>query len=184
MLVRTVGVVGGMGVLGAAAGALWEAIWDAPTGVVWQGEWLLYPSGPDLGFDAVALYVVIGFAAGLLVGVALALFLVGRELITLLGVCVGSVLAAWVMFATGQALGPPDPQVLAQRLDDFETLPAQLDVGEATRFAPFGSTASLAWPLGSVLGLGLTMLVTDGRRRRPSGPSNPRTNDGDVSPTG
>lgn len=169
-LVRVVALVLGLGALGALAGVAWERIWDAPKGIVFKGVWYLQPAGPDFGFDSVATYVMIGFSAALVAGVLVGALLVGRELWTLLGVFLGCVLAAWLMFVTGQRLGPPDPQVLAAHTEDLARLPARLDIGEGVRLAPFGSTAALAWPLGGVLGAGVTMLVTDGRparRRRP-----------------
>ena len=43
---------------GAAGGVLWERLWDAPTGLAYQGRWYLEPAGPDFSFEGIALNVL------------------------------------------------------------------------------------------------------------------------------
>ncbi|MGN0064381.1 MAG: hypothetical protein ACI379_09060 [Nocardioides sp.] len=164
---RTVAVLLACAVpLGAVLGLLWNWWWSPPLGVVYGGEWFLQPAGPDLSFDGTALYVLIGAVAGLVAGVVAGHLTKGQEIATLVGVTCGAFVAAWVMFLVGQALGPADPQVLAAHQEDLATLPARLGVGEETRFAPFGTTAVLALPVGAVLGLATSLLTYQGRGRR------------------
>lgn len=149
--------------VGAVLGMLWNWWWSPPLGIVYEGEWFLQPAGPDLSFDGTGLYVLIGAVAGVLLGVVAGHYARDHAWATLVGVTLGAFAAAWVMFLVGQALGPADPQVLAARMDDLETLPARLGVGEETRWAPFGSTAVLALPVGALLGLATSLLTYQGR---------------------
>ena len=152
--------------LGAALGVLWHWWWSPPLGIVVQGQWVLQPAGPDLAFDGTALFVLIGVVVGLVAGVAVGYLVRDAEFLVLGSVLLGSLVAAWLMYTVGHVLGPPDPRTLAAGLDDWETLPASLGLGEGVRFPPFGSTAGLALPLGAVLGTAVSLLTSDGARRR------------------
>lgn len=152
--------------VGAGAGVLWEVLWDAPTGVVFKDQWFLEPSGPDISFSGTALYVLIALPLGAVLGAAAAL-LRGREALTLVSVLVGSLVAGWVMYAVGHALGPPDPRVLAAGKPDYTTVPADLVLaaaGDST--APYRSTAFVAFPVGALAGLTLVYLTGLRRPRR------------------
>ena len=150
--------------VGALAGWLWEVIWTPPMGVVFHDTWFLDPPGPDYAFSGTALYVLIGAGVGLLLGVAAA-WRAGHELLTLATVLVGSALAGWVMFAVGHALGPPDPSVVAEGMDDYARLPGALVLA--------GAPAWLAVPVGALTGLTVVYLFglgrAVGRMRRSAG---------------
>lgn len=151
-------------VLGAVCGWIWHGLWEAPTGVVFEDQWYLNPSGPDVGFSGTATYVLVAAVAGLFAGLGLAL-LRGHETLTLVTVVVGSVLAGLLMYGVGHALGPADPRPLAQGREDFAKLPSDLHLAapdESRR--PLRSTAMAAFPSGALSGLVAVYLV--GRRRQ------------------
>ena len=101
-------------VAGALAGVVWEWLWTPPTGVALDEQFLLDGDGLRGEFSGTGLYVVVAAVAGLLLGVLVAVLSDRDELVTLVVVAVGSVLAGWLMLRTGVALGPPDPAPLAQ----------------------------------------------------------------------
>ena len=155
---RVLAVVLAFAAAGAASGWAWEALWEPPSGVVYQGRWFLDSASPDDSFSGAALYVTLALPVGLVLG-ALAGLLPGREAVTLGAVLVGSFLAGWLMYAVGHALGPADPQVLAAAQPDYERVPADLVLaapGEST--SPFRSTALVAFPLASLAGLAIVYL--------------------------
>jgi len=147
----------GCAVVGVLAGVVWEAVWTAPTGLVYQGEWQLDGEGVQVDVSGTGLYVIIGFCAGLLIGVASALTARNREVATLVTVAVGSVLAAALMAVTGQALGPPDPHPLAAGKKDFTEIDAELEVE--------GISPYVALPAGALTGLALCFVGLAGSSR-------------------
>lgn len=170
---RALLVVVAFAVVGALAGVGWEVLWDAPRGVVYQEQWFLDPSGPDVSFSGTALYVLLALPLGAVLGAAAA-FLRGREAVTLGSVVVGSLVAGWVMYAVGHALGPPDPQVLAAAEPDFTKIPSDLVLAaRGDSASPYLSTAFVAFPVGALAGLALVFLTgaRRGARRGRPGPS-------------
>ena len=166
-LTRALLVVLGFTAAGALSGVAWEALWEAPSGVVIADEWQLAPSGPDVSFSGTALYILLALPVGLVLG-ALAGLLRRHEAVTLGSVVVGSVVAGWVMYAVGHALGPPDPRVLAAGEPDFTSVPADLVLaGPEETTAPYRSTAAAALPLGASAGLAFVYL--SGFRQREQG---------------
>lgn len=156
-------------VVGAIAGVVWEWVWTPPVGIVYRGEWILEPSGPDYDFSGTGWYVVIALAAGLLTAAVLGWVLVDHELTTLVAAAVGSVLAGWLMFTVGHTLGPPDPRPLAAAMDDLERLPSDLRVAGSDPDRPsysIAGSAFLAFPMGAVVGLSVVWFTTRGRRVR------------------
>jgi len=145
-------------VVGVATGGLWEALWQAPIGVVYRDEWFLEPAGPDRSFSGTGLYVLLAMPVGAVLGVLAAL--VSRdEAVTLVAVLVGSVLAGWLMYAVGHTLGPPDPRVLAAGEPDLTELPADLVLAApGDSRSPFRSTAFVAFPAGALAGLAIIYL--------------------------
>ncbi|WP_323792720.1 hypothetical protein [Nocardioides sp.] len=152
--------------VGAAAGWLWERWWSPITGVVVDGTWVAgyRPEGdgfvfdfPSLEnfFDGTAQYVVIGVLAGLVLGVVFSLLGRGSELVMLVAVVAGSALAGYVAYRLGTHLGPPDPTTLEAAAADGTTLPGDLTVEGASPF--------VAWPLGALIGLSVTYLLTTSR---------------------
>jgi hypothetical protein len=166
---RALLVVAAFAVAGALAGVVWEVLWDAPSGVVYEQKWFLDPSGPDVSFSGTALYVLLALPVGLALGAAAA-FLRGREALTAGSVVVGSLVAAWVMYAVGHAMGPPDPRVLAAAKPDFTRVPSDLVLAARDdSTAPYRSTAFVAFPVGALGGLTLVFLTGVRRtRRRPA----------------
>ena len=151
---------------GAAGGVLWERLWDAPTGLAYQGHWYLEPAGPDFSFEGIALFVLIAFPLGLVLAVLAGLWR-GHETVTL----VAAGIAAAVMYGVGTALGPPDPQALAAGRPDYTPLPGDLgltapDDGRVR----WHSTALVVLPAGAMAGLvGAYLLGNMGFARRSRG---------------
>lgn len=155
--------------VGAVAGGIWVWAWSPPSGVVLEDRWVLDSTGLAEDFSGTAWYVVIAMLAGLVTAVVVGWATRRHELAVLLGVAVGSVLAGWLMFHVGHALGPTDPQVLAQGKDDLTALPGDLTVagvGGRPSLLRLDSSAFVAFPAGALVGLCALFLTTD---RRPVG---------------
>lgn len=157
-------------VAGAVAGVLWERLWDAPTGLTFEGRWYLEPAGPDFSFEGIALFVLIAFPLGLVLAV-LAGLRRDHEMVTVLTVLVAATLAALVMYAVGSSLGPSDPQALAAGKPDYTPISGDLGLTAPDRGrVPYHSTALVALPAGAMAGLvGMYLLGSRGLARRPHG---------------
>lgn len=152
---------------GALAGVVWELLWDAPDGIVYQGTWYLEPAGPDHAFSGTGWYVVVALVAGALTTLALGWLLPRHEITSLVAIMVGSMLAGWVMFKVGHALGPQDPQALAAGKVDLTTLPSDLLIvgaDDQPRLFRFDSSASAAFPVGAMIAAVYLFLAVSGRR--------------------
>jgi hypothetical protein len=147
--------------VGSLAGVLWELWWTPPTGVVVDRAWVPDDSGIRELFTGTGQYVVVGVACGLLAGAVCAWFVDRVELLTLVTVAAGSVLAAWLMLQVGTALAPPDPALAARTAADGERLPGALEVSGA------GALASL--PAGALTGLVLVFIGLAPTRSVPGG---------------
>lgn len=170
-LLRRFGVVLALFVVaGAAAGALWERLWDAPAGLVYEGRWFLEPAGPDVSFEGIALFVAIAFPLGLVLG-ALAGLWRGHEAAMVVMVLVAACLATGAMYAVGSMLGPGDPQALAAGRPDYTPLDGGLGLTAPDQGrVPWHSTALVAMPAGAMAGLVVTyLLVSKGFVRRSRG---------------
>lgn len=130
--------------VGVAAGVLWEAVWTPPEGAVREGAWVLGSAGVADAFAATGLYILIAGLAGFVTAAAAAWWFSGSELSVLAAVVVGASLAAWVMAATGHALGPPDPQVVAAAEQEATGVPADLRVGAVGAYAVLPASAVTA----------------------------------------
>ncbi|WP_162794385.1 hypothetical protein [Nocardioides houyundeii] len=153
-------------VWGALLGCVWEAVWTPPNGAAYQGTWYLGPGGLGQDVGGTAWFAVIGLAGGLVYGIVSAALTKDREVLTLVAVVTGAVLASWVMFHVGHALGPADPQALAADAGDYEAIPSDLGLaGAGDRPWPFwfDSSAFTAFPAGALLGL--TGVFLGGPRR-------------------
>ena len=150
--VEVVVVLAVFAVLGAAAGYLWTRVWSLPEGVVQGGQWF-YLDFPTFGriFSATGTYVVIGALGGLVLGVVAAFACRSPELVVLAAVALGSVLAAYLAHQVGVVRSPTNPQLLALVVDDGTELPGRLTMP--------GHSPYVAWPLGALLGLGVTYLM-------------------------
>ena len=162
-----VAVVAVFAASGAVAGVVWEWLWDAPTGIAYQDQWFLQPSGPDYAFSGTGWYVVVALVAGALTTFALGWWWPRHELTSLAAFVVGSALAGWVMLHVGHALGPGDPQLLAAGKPDFTAIPSDLTVsaaGAASRSFRPDSTALAAFPIGAMIAAVYVFAVATGRR--------------------
>jgi len=155
---------------GAAGGVLWERLWQAPTGLAYEGHWYLEPAGPDFSFEGIALFVLIAFPLGLVLAVLVGLWR-GHETVTVVAVLVSAAVAAVVMYAVGSALGPPDPQALAAGRPDYTPLPGDLGLTAPDRGrVRWHSTALVVLPAGAMAGLvGSYLLGNRGYARRSRG---------------
>ena len=163
-------VLAGFLVAGVAAGVLWERLWDAPTGLTYEGRWYLEPAGPDFSFEGIALFVLIAFPLGLVLAV-LAGLKRDHEMTTVLTVLVAAALAGLVMYAVGSSLGPSDPQVLAAGKPDYTAISGDLGLTAPDRGrVPYHSTALVALPAGAMTGLVVMYLLgSRGLARHPRG---------------
>lgn len=150
-------VVAVFAVAGALAGVIWEWIWTPTDGVVIKHELLLDGDGLRSDFSGTALYVMVAAFTGLLVSVLVCVLSDRHELVTLLGIALGSVLAAWLMLRVGYALGPPDPAPLARAAEDYTRIPDQLHVS--------GTSPYTAFPGGAMIGL-IVVFIGLSRRAR------------------
>lgn len=155
---------------GAAAGVLWEWLWNPPVGLSYHGEWFLEPAGPDFSFEGIALFVLIAFPLGLVLAV-LAGIRHGHEVATVLTVLVAAGLAGVVMYAVGSSLGPADPQALAAGKPDYTPISGGLGLTAPDRDrVPYHSTALVALPAGAMAGLvGMYLLGSRRLAERPRG---------------
>ena len=170
VLTRIGAIVVGFLVAGAAAGVLWERMWEPPVGLTYEDEWFLEPAGPDFSFAGVALFVLIAFTLGLVLAVLSGLW-AGHELVTVGTVLVAAAVAGVVMYAVGTALGPADPQLLAAGSADFTPLPSDLGLTAPDRGrTQWHSTAFVALPAGAMTGLvGMYLFGSRGLAGRPRG---------------
>ena len=155
---------------GVVAGVLWERLWDAPTGLTFDGRWYLEPAGPDFSFEGIALFVLIAFPLGLVLAV-LAGLRREHEMVTVLTVLVAASLAGLVMYAVGSSLGPSDPQALAAGKPDYTPISGDLGLTAPDRGrVPYHSTALVAFPAGAMAGLvAMYLLGSRGLAQRPRG---------------
>lgn len=151
-----------LAVAGVLAGAVWEWVWTAPMGVVVDHKWVALDEANLRGqFSGTAWYVVVGAVAGLLGGAVAALFLDRAPLATLVGVVVGALLGALLMYRVGLALGPGDPVQAAAGAKEGAHLPARLAVS--------GHSAWIALPAGALIALTLVFLGLSAVHRDPTG---------------
>lgn len=166
-LVAELGVaVATLAAVGVVAGVVWQWLWTPVVGVAVDHHW---SAGDALGlqheFSGTGWYVVVGAVAGLLGGLAVALFADRVPLLTLAAVVVGSALGAWLMMLVGTALGPPDQDVVARTAADGTKIPMQLTV---TGHSPW-----IALPSGALAGLVIVFIGLSSRRTVPSAESSP-----------
>lgn len=153
-------------VVGAVAGLAWQWVWTPPTGAAWQGEFHLDPVGVRREVSATGWFTVIGLLAGVGFGTVVAYVSRGREVATLVGVLLGSLLLAWTMLVVGHLTGPPDPHVVARTADDWEPIISDLRLaGVDDVWWPFGSSALLVPAVGALIGLVGIFLGGAGRHR-------------------
>lgn len=145
-------IVAVFALVGAGAGWLWWSLWDQPAGVVSQGRWYTSETGLRAEFAGVGWYVAIATVAGLLLGTLFAWLPRRSELVTLVAVVVGSIVAGYLMLQVGMHLSPDDPQQLARDAADGTELPGALRVAS---WPPRG-----AFPFGALAGLVLVFVMS------------------------
>ena len=99
------GTLAAVAVLGLPLGWVWSRL--APPEVVRvAADGALVPllGESEHRFDALALFVLLGFAAGVLAGVAVWMLRTSRGPVVLLGAIAGSVVAGWLAMHLGEAL--------------------------------------------------------------------------------
>lgn len=148
-------VLGGYALAGLLCGWLWYSLWDEPQGVVSGGQWFTSEAGLRADFAGVAWYVTVAVVTGLVLGALSAWLLARAELVTLVAVLAGSVLAGYLMLRLGQHLSPPDPHALARSTADGTRLPGALRVEAWPPRAAF--------PFGSLVGLSVVFSASAGR---------------------
>lgn len=141
---------------GVVSGFVWELLWTPPQGVALEGSFSLTSAGLTQAFSGTALYALVGGAAGLLLGAAVALRADGAELVMLGAIALGAVGAAPVMALVGAALGPPDADEASRGQEDFTLIQQELRVEGAGAYA--------AYPSGALLGAGVVFLSLSRRR--------------------
>ena len=157
-------------VAGAGAGVLWERLWEPTAGLAYDDQWYLEPAGPDLSFQAIALFVLIAFPLGLVLAALVGLRR-DDEVATVVTVLVAATAAGVVMYVVGAMLGPADPQALAAGAPDYTPLPGDLGLTAPDRGrTPWHSTALVAFPAGAMTGLvGMFLFGSQGLTRRSRG---------------
>jgi hypothetical protein len=146
-------------VVGALAGVWWELWWTPPSGVVLEGAWYPDDDGVRELFSATGLFVVVALTCGVLAGAACAWYVDRAEVLTMLAVLAGSVLATWLMLQVGQALAPPDPALAARTAVDLTELPGTLEIS--------GDGALVSFPAGALTGVVVVFIgLTPSRRSR------------------
>lgn len=166
-VVQAVAFIAVFALSGALAGVVWERLWEAPDGVVFQEQWFLEPAGPDYAFSGTGWYVVVALVAGAVTAFALGWLWPRHELASVLAFVVGSMLAGWVMFRVGHALGPADPRLLAAGKADLTTIPSDLTLAGVEgqpRLFRLDSSALAAYPIGAMVASVYLFLVATGRR--------------------
>lgn len=148
-----VGIVLTLAVAGVVCGLFWRSRLHVPHGVVVGGSWYPDPwdAGEQASFASTGWYVLIALAVGVVLGVLTAWFSRAPELVTLVAVLVGSLLAAWLMLAVGLHGAPADPQAAASHASDGTRL-----TGTISR--P-GAAAFVTWPLATLVPLGAIFLL-------------------------
>lgn len=150
-------VVVAAALVGAACGVVWGLSWTPPTGLVRDHVWYPDAEGVRQLFTGTGLYVVIALPGGVLLGAVCGWFFDRVELVTLVAVTAGSVLAAWLMLEVGTALAPPDPTSAAAAATDYTELPGTLQVE--------GDGAFVAFPVGALTGIAVVFIGLTPTRR-------------------
>lgn len=147
---RDVAVVLAVSVLvGVALALLWHWWWaPAPEGFVYQRAPFF---GPDEEFRSTGTYVALAAPAGVLLGSVVTWLRDSDEVVTLVAVLVGSLLAGGVMLAVGHALGPDTATTVAAGLADGAAVDADLRVQPGP--------AWLAFPVGALVGCTVVLLT-------------------------
>jgi hypothetical protein len=145
------------GALGALGGWLWYQWWGPPnTGEIydtatWGPRWFdLSDEGLAHQFDGPAQYSVIALGFGALLGIAAVALGRRHAIAAVVGLVIGTALAAYLCWAVGTALSPPDPQQYATADNIGKEYRAAIEVS--------GWTPFLCWPMAGLGAFCLTIL--------------------------
>jgi hypothetical protein len=150
---------------GWLGGKLWWELWSpAPKGIVFQQQWIPQPyaAGQGADFAGTGWYVVVALVGGLVLGLVAGLLLDRNEIVTLVAVAVGSLLAAWLMLRVGVSFSAPDPEVLAKTAKEGSELPGRLDLAGKLTLLDYDfhdqvRSPMLAFPIGAMAGLAIAL---------------------------
>lgn len=135
--------------VGAALAFVWYWWWaPPPEGFVFEEAPYF---GPDQEFRSTGTYVALAAPVGALLGSVLTWLLDTDEVLTLVAVLVGSLVAGGVMLAVGHALGPETATAVAAGLADGAAVDADLRVQPGA--------AWLAFPVGALAGATVVLLT-------------------------
>lgn len=155
-VVDVVVVLGVFLVAGAVTGAVWQHVVDPV--IVTRNEFGVTTGEVALSnqFDRDGWFAVLGGGCGLVLGLALMAWRRTQEVVTLLTITAGALLAAWVSARVGRWLGPDDPTRLL----------AEGEVGASAEGAVVvtAEAAYLVWPIAAVLGALLVLWSPPGQR--------------------
>ncbi len=152
---------------GLLVGVVWEALWSPVQGVALGGEWVPAGEAARQSFSGTGLYVLLCATAGLVVGLLAAFVSRGHEVMVLGAVVVGATAAGLLAAQVGHRLGPPDPRVVAQGLEDYAEVTADLSVS--------GWTPYVAFPVGALVSVFLVWLLLPNREYPRRASSDPAT---------
>jgi hypothetical protein len=146
-LLPAVSIASLVALLGLPLGWIWSLI--APPermGVASTGQYLWLTDEDYHRFDDLAVFVLLGFGAGLLVGVAVWLLRERRGPVVLIAAVIGSLVAAYLAYTTGVSFAA-----------GHYPLPASMHVGQLFDKAPVleSGWGIVAQPLGTVLVYGM-----------------------------
>lgn len=141
---------------GVLAGVLWSQV--LPSVVVTRNELGLVTDEVGLArrFDIDAWYAVIGAVGGLVLGAVLTWWRSTHEVVTVLVVTAGALLAALVCARLGTWLGPDDPEQVLAGAEIGATAPMQVRLTS--------EAAYLAWPVSALVGALVVLWGSGGRR--------------------
>jgi hypothetical protein len=101
-------------------------------------------------FDNDAWYVVLGAASAFVLGIVLTAWRRSNEVVTVLAVVAGALLASWVSAEVGAWAGPEDPQKVLAHAKVGDTAPDQVMVAS--------NAAYLVWPIAAAAGALVVLL--------------------------
>lgn len=160
----------GLGLAGALGGVIWSWLAHPPVYVrTAQGAEMDQLQLTGL-FSIVGSYFMIAVVVGLVAGAALMIWRWREPVWVLVCALVGSALAAWMMLAIGQTLGPGDPAAKLRHAAVGTSAAVQLTLARhAFHIAGLVISvpiATLAWPIGVSLGMIVVLLLIVPRRLR------------------
>lgn len=167
VLLQGVATIAAFAGAGALAGLLWFHLWTPPVGTVQSGQWFTDETGLRADFSGTGLYVVIAAGTGLVVGALVAVLLDRSEVVALVCLVGGTVLAGWLMWKVGLHDSPPDPMSLAATAADGTKLPGHLYL--------HGKVPFVGFPLGGLVAFAGVLLAVPKRGRSQAHKGQPQT---------